>query len=468
MHAEPEHRGIFAVDIQGFGRLDRSNPARARMRAGLHRILGNAMTAAGIDPDHVAQTEYGDGVVILLDPHVSKARLLHPLLPRLVSGLARYNRAAPDAVRLRLRVVVHAGELLRDDHGVTGEDLVLAFRLLGANVVRARLTQAGNDLVVVVSDVIYQGIVKHAYGGIEPARFQPVWVSAKETSVRAWLHVPDTGRPALAPAPSIPAPANPMLTSPPRPGSSTLSARNPPRQSSPDVTTLAGRRIPGTWQVSTIAYVEHYQPGGSWVQFGLQVRSLFGHAVEDIAPNFWKTTLHPADRDRVLAADEWCEQTLEPWRITFRHITRDGRAVWARDEAVVMCDEAGVPRYWLGMLFHRSGYATAELDAAHWLAAVDQLRATFLAAASRELRAPLTSILGTCRTLEQAPSRRSERATSELLRGISTNVGRLHRLLSDVVDLQRLDWGAMALDRRPFDIATLLEWEAARWRTGGG
>jgi two-component system sensor histidine kinase KdpD len=120
------------------------------------------------------------------------------------------------------------------------------------------------------------------------------------------------------------------------------------------------------------------------------------------------------------------------------------------------------------MLFHRSDRATAELDAAHWLGAVDQLSATFLAAASRDLRAPLTSILAACRTLEQAPSRRSERATSELLRGISTDVGRLHRLLTDVVDLQRLDWGAMALDRRPFDIAMLLEREAARWRTNDG
>jgi hypothetical protein len=93
------------------------------------------MTAAGIDSDQIAQTEYGDGVVVLFDPRISKARLLHPLLPRLVSGLARYNRTAPDAARLRLRVVVHAGELLRDDHGITGEDLVLAFRLLDADAI---------------------------------------------------------------------------------------------------------------------------------------------------------------------------------------------------------------------------------------------------------------------------------------------------------------------------------------------
>jgi signal transduction histidine kinase len=44
----------------------------------------------------------------------------------------------------------------------------------------------------------------------------------------------------------------------------------------------------------------------------------------------------------------------------------------------------------------------------------------------------------------------------------------LDQLLTDVVDLQRLGWGAMALERRPFDIATLLERETARWRTEGG
>jgi hypothetical protein len=109
MRAEPEHRGILAVDIQGFGRLDRSNPARARMRTGLHRILGNAMTAAGIDPDHVAQTEYGDGIVVLLDPQISKARLLHPLVPRLVSGLARYNRTAPDTAQRHSQDLSHPG-----------------------------------------------------------------------------------------------------------------------------------------------------------------------------------------------------------------------------------------------------------------------------------------------------------------------------------------------------------------------
>src|SRR4029453_6270446 len=86
MHAEPEHRAILALDIEGFGRLERTNLDRARMRTGLHRIIRNALSAAGIDPDHIEQTEHGDGVLVLLGPQVSKARLLHPLLPRLVSA----------------------------------------------------------------------------------------------------------------------------------------------------------------------------------------------------------------------------------------------------------------------------------------------------------------------------------------------------------------------------------------------
>jgi hypothetical protein len=59
-------------------------------------------------------------------------------------------------------------------------------------------------------------------------------------------------------------------------------------------------------------------------------------AEESFAPNFWKTCLHSGDRDRVLAEDERCERTLEPWRSTHRMLTRDGRTLWVRDEAEIV------------------------------------------------------------------------------------------------------------------------------------
>jgi signal transduction histidine kinase len=119
------------------------------------------------------------------------------------------------------------------------------------------------------------------------------------------------------------------------------------------------------------------------------------------------------------------------------------------------------------MNLHPNDRVMAELDPAHWLEAVDQMRTAFLAAASRQPSAPLASILEICRILERASKSELERTTSGFLRQISRNVGELDRLLANVINLQRLDWGAVALDRRPFDIAALVERVAARWRADG-
>jgi signal transduction histidine kinase len=466
MRAEPKHRAILALDIEGFGRPERSNLARARMRTGLHRIIGNALSAAGINPEHVEQSEYGDGVLVLLGPQVSKARLLHPLLPRLVSGLARYNRTAAAAARLRVRAVVHAGELLRDDHGITGEDLVLAFRLLDADLVRAHLTRAVADLVLVVSDAMYQGIVKHGYSRIDPAVFQAVWVTAKETSTRAWLHIPGAGQQSILAPPA--AATSPSLTVPIRSGSLAVSAPTPPAPPTLPVTPLAGRRLSGTWQIPAYAYVQGCEVNGSWMHVGPQMTTSVGYAVEEgAAPDFWKTILYPADRDRIIAADEWSEQTLEPFQMTYRCIARDGRCVWLRDECVAMYDDTGVPRYWLGTTLVLTDRAMMELDATRRLKVLNALNATFFAVASRKLRAPLTGLLATCRMLQQAKDRLPEHTRRELLSGVATTVRRLERLLTDVIDLQRLDWGAVTLDRQPVDIATLVQRVAARYRAQG-
>src|SRR6266536_2808705 len=190
MPVEPMHRAILAADIEGFGRLERSNPVRARLRAALHHLLDHSLTHASIDPWRREHTDHGDCVLVLLDPHTPKNRLLHPLVPNLAAALARHNRGAAAAERLRLRVVIAAGEILRDAHGHSGEDLTTAFRLLDSQPLHACLADAAGDLAVIVSDAIYQAIVKHGYRGIDPADYRPVTVAAKETNTTAWVHVP--------------------------------------------------------------------------------------------------------------------------------------------------------------------------------------------------------------------------------------------------------------------------------------
>jgi PAS domain S-box-containing protein len=115
-------------------------------------------------------------------------------------------------------------------------------------------------------------------------------------------------------------------------------------------------------------YIED-RVGGSWIRQGPQVNSCLGYAPEDgYTPNFWKTRLHPADRDRVLAEDERCDQTLEPFRSTYRVFARDGRTVWLRDEAELVYGDSGEPSYWQGVYVDITDHTMAQRETADgWL-----------------------------------------------------------------------------------------------------
>ena len=58
-----------------------------------HHLLDHSLTHASIDPWRREHTDHGDCVLVLLDPHTPKNRLLHPLVPKLAAALARHNRA---------------------------------------------------------------------------------------------------------------------------------------------------------------------------------------------------------------------------------------------------------------------------------------------------------------------------------------------------------------------------------------
>jgi PAS domain S-box-containing protein len=230
----------------------------------------------------------------------------------------------------------------------------------------------------------------------------------------------------------------------------------------------ARSRLPGSWQVPASSYIEGYAIGGSWLRVGPQGQRMSGYTAEEMAvPNFWKTRLHPADRDRVLAEDERCERTLEPWRASYRTVARDGRTIWVRDEAVLVHDDTGEPLHWQGVYINVTDRTLAQLEATRRLHALDELKDTFLSAVSHELRTPLTTILGACATLTRAGGRLPEETRAELLQGVTVGAHRLDRLLTDLIDLERLGWGAVTLERQPVDLAPLLERVAASWRGEG-
>jgi signal transduction histidine kinase len=97
-----------------------------------------------------------------------------------------------------------------------------------------------------------------------------------------------------------------------------------------------------------------------------------------------------------------------------------------------------------------------EREATQRLRALDEMKNTFLEAVSHDLRTPLTSILGSALTLEQSADTLSGDDVRDLVHRVASNARKLERLLADLLDLDRLQRGIIAPQRRPTDVGALV------------
>ncbi len=187
----PVHRLIFAVDIEGS--TARANPAMGELRRILYELLDRALEGAGIGSRHLEPfTDRGDSVLILIKPHddVPKTLVLGQLVPILTALLAEHNASvARPELRMRLRAVVHAGEVYEDNKGFYGDNLDIAFRLLEAQPLKKALRKAAaSPLALVVSEEIFNGLGQQGY--IDGASFESFQVRASGRIYRGWVHFP--------------------------------------------------------------------------------------------------------------------------------------------------------------------------------------------------------------------------------------------------------------------------------------
>jgi two-component system sensor histidine kinase KdpD len=91
------------------------------------------------------------------------------------------------------------------------------------------------------------------------------------------------------------------------------------------------------------------------------------------------------------------------------------------------------------------------------LDATDRLRGALLSSVSHDLRTPLTSILGSVTTLRQQGDRLSESGRKELLAMIEEEADRLDRFVGDLLNMTRLESGALETRADWIDIADLAD-----------
>ena len=99
---------------------------------------------------------------------------------------------------------------------------------------------------------------------------------------------------------------------------------------------------------------------------------------------------------------------------------------------------------------------------------LERLRAEFLAMVSHELRTPLTSVKGSITTLLDPPSPLNPAEMRQFHQIIDAQVDRMHVLISDLLDVARIETGTLAVSPEPTDVALLASEARNGFRSGGG
>jgi PAS domain S-box-containing protein len=232
--------------------------------------------------------------------------------------------------------------------------------------------------------------------------------------------------------------------------------------------TLAEREAAGRALATTASRLSEAQSLahiGSWewdikrnvVSWSDELYRVFGleRGAGDLTYDTYLGLVHPEDRGFV---DEIVREALadgEPFAYEHRIVRPDGdeRIIATRGRVVM---HGGKPVRMVG----------SDQDVTEQRQ-VEKLREDILSAVSHELRTPLTSVLGFALTLEKHRATLTPETIDETVAELAEAARRLDRLLADLLDVEQLRRGLVALRRERVDVGELVERVVAECRLDG-
>jgi signal transduction histidine kinase/putative methionine-R-sulfoxide reductase with GAF domain len=188
----------------------------------------------------------------------------------------------------------------------------------------------------------------------------------------------------------------------------------------------------------------------------------------------WGTHVDDRDRADAMAGLRRAIERGVGEALEYRVPSGNGSPRWIRDLIHVIRGRGGAPTILRGLMVDITERKRAERalraserkfsdafkrerEAAQRLRMLDDMKNTFLEAVSHDLRTPLTSILGSALTLERSKLDLPADDALDMVGRIAANARKLERLLSDLLDLDRLQRGIVSPKRRPTDLVDFVQ-----------
>ncbi len=179
-------------------------------------------------------------------------------------------------------------------------------------------------------------------------------------------------------------------------------------------------------------------PDGRIVSWNPAMEHITGWSTRRAVGRFWEDVLGPrADRDGGLGDGTAADDVLL--------MREDGAQRWIRYTRTPVRD--------------RAGHLTAEVVVARDVTAdmeAELLKADFVATVSHELRSPLTPLKGFLSTLMSGTGEDSPEARAEFYRIMDKQVNRLERLITDLLEVSRIEAAQVPVDSTSVDLTALV------------
>jgi class 3 adenylate cyclase len=186
-----ENCTILLTDVVGFGALNRSDDDRRIIRLASQDMMRSSLGRVWTD---CISEDRGDGLLLIVPPHIPTARVMTLLHRELPGKLQRHNRTYSKPARIRLRVAVNVGPVMSDEVGISGEAIIRAARLIDAPVIKEAMAATGATLGIIASGFVYETAIRHAEW-IDSDDYNLVEVNVKESSIPGWMRLIDLSPP---------------------------------------------------------------------------------------------------------------------------------------------------------------------------------------------------------------------------------------------------------------------------------
>ena len=190
---------------------------------------------------------------------------------------------------------------------------------------------------------------------------------------------------------------------------------------------------------------------GNTIYLNKAWRDFSGLSMEEMVGRDSGSIIHPEDYPQL--REKW-QHTLETgaeYEMEYRIKNKEGAYIWQLARAVPIRDESGTISSWL----------TTSTDIQK-LKEEEQRKDSFLKMVSHELKTPLTSIKGYVHLLQTLAERYKDQLPASMPIGtsldrIETQLNRLTRLISNFLDLSRLETERLDLGSEKFSMNTLVD-----------